>query len=296
MTDYSGSALRYGLVDIRPVEVVETVKKCGMKFRRVFRRFESLEPSKSFEDLVYSQNTGIFGAIDIPEWFDAEKLVEVFSQHSIKSYENDTEFKKAIEEAKNAERKGRPLTSFIQFARNRFESRRDYYLEIEADRFLRSNFPLSFYNKLVVFDNRYYDFLRILEKIVRQYEFHASCARGFPRYNMYISRMRNEVSPILDQMDSCYLSHTCLKKYVLVWNSKEYEEVLNPEFLDIKNCDSSEFQKIFDNYNSKLRESEEFLLRYNPELLHKELDSKESTTNMFGKLVMIPSSSMNLEG
>lgn len=291
---YSENALRYGLVDIKPITVVENIKRLGLKFRRVTRTFESLQPSKSYADLVTFDNEKIFGTIEIPKWFDAEKLVKAFSQHSIQSYEKDTELKEAVENVKKAERKGRPLLSFTQFMRNRFESKRDYYVEVEAERFLNSNFPLSFFNKLVVFDNTYYAFLKILEDIVRIYEFRASVSRSFDLYTKRFNEMKRHIIPVLDQIDSCWFSYARLKKYVLIWNSKHYEEVLNPKFLDMKNVPSSDFEEICKDYERELIETRQFLLGYSPEYLHKELDSDESTTNMFSKLVMLPSSSLSL--
>ncbi len=292
---YSGSALRYGLMDVKPIEVVETVKRFGLKLRRITRTFRSLKPSRSYADLVTFENEAIFGSVEIPKWFDADKLVKSYSQRSIDNYEKDTEFKEAVENVRNAQRKGRPLLSLVQFVKQRFGSRIDSYLELESKRFLNSNFPLSYYNKLVVFDNTYYDFLKILEDKVRMHEFRASCSRSFPMYRKKIGEMQKALSPILDQTDKCFFAYMRLKKYVNIWNSKDYKEIFNPKFLDIKQLDFSEFKKLHNDYNMKLRENREFLLRYDSEFLHKERASKDSTTNMFAKLVMTPSSSLTLE-
>lgn len=293
--DYSGSALRYGLMDIKPIEMVEIVKKFGLKFKRVVRTFEFAKRPGSYADLVTVQNEAIFNTIEIPKWFDADKLVKAFSQNSIENYERDEEFKKAIEDVKKADRKGRPLLRFIQYAKNTFDSERTYYLEIEAQRFLRSNLPLSFYNKLVVFDNTYYDFLKILEDRVRVGEFYASSARNFQMYKKQIAKMQRTISPTIDQMDKCFFSYSRLKRYVSIWNAKDYKEIFNPNFLDVKNLDFSEFEKMCNDYSMRLKETREFLLRYDPEILHKPI-SKESTTNMFAKLVLLPSSLNELEG
>jgi hypothetical protein len=171
----------------------------------------------------------------------------------------------------------------------------DSFLESEAERFLRSNFPLSFYNKLTMFDYTYYDFLKILEDIIRRYEFRARCSRGFDMYTKIITDMQKHIRPLLDRVDDCFFSYMRLKKYLVIWNSKNYEELIDPKFLDIKNIDFSEFEKQCDDYNSELREIRAFLLNQNPNILHKELDPKEPTTNMFGKLIMLPSNSLNLE-
>ena len=291
---YSESALRCGLLDIQPIEIVKTIKKFGLKFKEITRTFQTLKPPESFADLVTFENETIFNSIDIPEWFDANRLVGTFSQHSIKQYEQDTELKNEIERIRKSERIGRPLLSFTQFIRQRFESKRDHYLEIEAHRFLNSNLPLSFYNKLVVFDNTYYDLLKIVEKIVRMYEFRASVSRNFNMYKKIIGEMKMGLGPIIDKFDECSLSHSRLKKYLSVWNSKDYEEVFYPDFIDVHNVDFSKFEELSDDYNTRLREMRGLLLHHNPEFLDKKLDPKDPTTRMFGKLVMLPQSSYSL--
>jgi len=294
--DYSGSALRFGLMDIRPIETVETIKKFGIKFRKITRMFEHLKPAENYADLVHFQNEAIFGSMEVPKWFDADKLIEIFAQRSIDIYERDVEFKKAVEEVKKSERIGRPLLSFVQFARNRFDSEKDLYMEIEAKRFLKSSFPLSFFNKLVVFDNTFSDFLKVLENKVRFSEFYASCARSFQMYKKKISEMQMAISPIIDQVDATFFQYMRLKKYVSIWNAKDYKEVLDPKYLDIRNVDISEFDRLLNEYGAKLRDTRELLLNSDPEILSKKIDADDSTTKMFGKLVMLPSSSLSLKG
>lgn len=298
-TDYSGSVLRFGLVEIKPIEVVETVKRFGIKFKRTFRTFESLQPSQSFSDFVTLNNEIIFAKIDIPDWFEARKLVEIYSQRSIESYEKDTELKKAIEELRKSkkERIGKPLLSFVRFVMNRFESKREQFLETEAERFLTSNFPLSFYKKFVVLHNTFYDFLKVLENLVRIHEFRARYSRGFLMYSRYIEAMKREIRPILDQMDTCLFLFSCLKKYVTVWNAKSYDDIYEgPEFLDIKKLDYSNFEQLNNDFKMKLAETRKFLLNYDPNILQKELKlENDPTAKMFGALLMLPSSSLSIE-
>lgn len=293
---YSGSALRFGLVDIKPIEVVETIKRFGVKFRRITRTFETLKPSQSYSDWVTLKNEVIFAKIDVPDWFEAQKLVTMYSQRSIEHYEKDVELKRAIEELRKSKRIGRPLLSFIGFVIGRFEAKREQYLEIEAKRFLDSNFPLSFFNKFVVFENTYYDFLKTIEQIVRIYEFRARSARNFKMYQRHITAMKNEISPILDVLDTCFFSASCLKKYVSIWNAKSYEEIYEPEFLDISKIDYPTFEQLNTDFKMKLTESRRLLLAYDPRILKKEPHLKnEPTANMFGKLVTFPLGSLSLE-
>jgi hypothetical protein len=294
--DYSGSSLRYGLLDIKPIEVVETIKKCGMKFLRITRKFESLKAPETYSDLVTFQNQAIIDSIKLPNWFDSNELIKELSRFSIESYEKDEEFKKAVEELKKADRIGRPLLSFVQFVKNRLESKRDLYLDLEADRFLRSNFPLSVYNRFVVFDNTYQEFLKILEDKVRRYEFLANYSRNFEMYKKRISEMRVALSPIIDQVDACFLHYSRLKKYMVVWNAKDYSELRNPKFLDIGNVDYAEFEKVFAEYCNKLMETRQLLLRLDEDILRRNFDLTEyATRKVFSRLATLPSSSLTLK-
>lgn len=292
-TGHSGNALRFGLVNIKPIEIVETIKRFGIKFRRTTRTFRTLKPSQSYADYVTFENEAILAKIDVPEWFEYEKLINWYSQKEIASYEKDTELKQAIEQARKSRKIGRPLLSFTQFVIRRYESHREEYLEAESSRFLHSNFPLSFYNKFVVFDNTFYDFLKTLEQIVRFHEFRASTARNFTMYSRHIEAMKKVINPILDQSEVCLFRASCLKRYVTLWNAKSYEELHGVEFLDINKIDSSKFERLNNEFRTSLTETRKSLLRHDPKFLQKELNLEDNpTARMFGKLIMLPSSSL----
>lgn len=294
-TDYSGSALRFGLLDIKPIEVVETIKRFGLKFQRISRRFQTLKPSQSYADYATFKNEAIFAKISIPQRFETEKLVNLFSQRSVEYYEKDTELKDIIEEVRKAKRIERPLLSFVRFMKNRFESRREEYLEVEASMFLNSNFPLSFYNESVILNSTFYDFLKVTEKIVRRYEFLGAHARSFPMYSKHISAMKRRMRPILDQVDSCFFLHSCLTKLILVWNAETYKEIEEAEFLDIKKVDYSDFEQLNNEFKMKITETRGFLLKYDPNILQEKLNLRNKTAKMFSKLVMLPSDSLTIE-
>ena len=294
-TGFAGSALRFGLLGIKPIEVAETMKRFGLKFRTRKIRFKRLGPSDSFADWVTFENEAIFAKIDIPSWFEVEKLVKLYSQKSVEHYEKDAELKEAIEKIRKSNRIEGPLLSFTSFMKNRFESKRDKYLEVEATRFLTSNFPLSFYNKFVILDNTWYDFLRIVENIVRRHEFHARYSRNFKMYSKCIDEMKRVIRPLLEQIESCFFLSLCLKKYVMIWNTKSYEKIEDPEFLDIRNIEYSKFEQLSDELKMKLTETRGFLLKYDPDVLQKKPALENETAKMFGQLVMLPSDSLTIE-
>jgi len=296
LIDDSGSVLRFGLIDIKPVEVVETIKRCGVKFQRTTRYFESLKPSQSYEDFVTLINKVIFTKIDVPSKFEVDQLVKLSTQKSVMRYESDTELKNAIEELRNSSKIGRPLLNFTLFVKNRFETKREVYLESEAMRFLNSNFPLSFFNKFVIFDNTFFDFLKVLEKIVRWYELRATTSRNFRMYSKQISEMKKILSPLIDQIDRCLFDVSCLKNYILVWNSDSYEEILEePKFLDFGKINPSKFNELSNEFETRLTEIRGLLLEFDTQIFQKEPRlENEFTEKMFAKLTMMPSEDLSL--
>lgn len=288
--DYSGSALRTGLLNIKPIEVRETINRFGLKFRRTSRSF-NYETPKSFEDYVLFSNNTIFEKIDIPERFEEDELIELFSQRSIKNYENDNELKQLIEDIKRTERTGRPLLSLILFIKDRFESTKDMALEIETKRFLTSNFSLNLFNKFVIFDNTFYDYMNLLEGKIRWYETRAIAASNFRLYSRHITEMKRCIKPFIDNMDSCFFHYLCLTRYITIWNSDNLEDILHePQFLDINKVEPSKFKQLYSEFDSALEAFRQNIYSAKPEFLQKELVLKDSNTKkMFYKLLMLPS-------
>jgi len=291
-SDYPTSVLRFGLLDIKPIEIRKTIKRAGVKFIRITRRLERLKPEKSYYDFVTLQNEAIFGAIDIPEWFDSEKLVKVFTERRISYYNTDKEYKRAVELLKKGEKSPGSLLSFINFAYERFKSMINDSLENEANRFLNSNFPLSFFSESIILDHTMLDYLKLLKKIVRHYDISSKRPRARSEFRIYarvIEDMKREIAPVIDQMDACLLSYICLDRYINIWNSKSYDDIFESKFLDINNLDYSAFSELFENFNSKHMETRKFLLDVAPEIFHSELDlENDPTAKMFSKLVTSP--------
>lgn len=289
-TDYAGNVIRFGLIDVKPIETVRIVKKFGIKFKEIVRTLTYPTTSiQSFDELVTFQNKLIFDTISVPKRFDSKELVRIFSEYAIKRYEKDRELKGIIQEIKEARNICKPLLSFILLIKTRYESKRDDLLETEAKVFLNSNFPLSFYSKFVEFDSLFYSFLKILERIVRMYELYAFTVRGdFRKYQRTIDEMKKKISPMLDVMDDCFISMLRLKRYVVIWNSENYKEIFSPKFLDIEKVDFHEFKELSRDFNDNLKKAKEYLLHYDPEFLCKEINFNEQTAKIFSKLITLP--------
>lgn len=291
---YTSNVLRYGLVDIEPFEVSKIIKKSGLKFRVVERGFRPLTSSRNYEELVTNKYYNIFQTIEVPENFDVDILVKMVSQSSVEAYEKDEEIKRAVEEVRKARRIGKPLLEFIRLFKNRYESEFDQNLKMYANRYLKSNFPLSFFSKLAAFDNLVIDFLRIMEGIIRNYEFRASTARNFQVYKRIIREMQRKLVPIIDELDLCDLAYSRLKWYIKLWNSKDYEEIFNPEFLDRNKIDLSEFNDLYRMYDEQIKSSRRMLWQYYKQPIvgmfyKKEMMIKGAARNVFANLLVFPS-------
>jgi hypothetical protein len=291
-TSNSTSVLRYGLLDIKPIEIKETIKRAGIKFIRITRSLESINPQKSYFDFIKLNNEAIFSTIEIPKWFDVEKLIEIFTKRSISFYEADVELKNAVENLKKDKGKPKTLLTFVSFVQERFESAMTDSLQNEALRFLNSNFPLSFFSKFVILDYTILDYLKLLKKIVRHYEIKSNMPRArieFRIYSRVIENMKRQIAPLIDQMDACLFSYKCLKNYIDLWNSTSYEEIFKSKFLDANKLDSSKFNELYENFNSKHMETRKLLLDAAPEIFHRELSLEdEPTARMFSKIVNLP--------
>jgi len=126
------------------------------------------------------------------------------------------------------------------------------------------------------------------------HEFQAAVARSFPMYKKKINELKGKISPILDNLDQSVFACSSLKRFIMIWNSKEYDEVTNPEFLDIGNVDKIELHRLSTIFNNKIREVKGFLLHYDPDVLLKQIDSTDGAAQMLGKLLMFPTSSYKI--
>lgn len=292
---YSSSTLRFGLMDIKPVEVKETFKRWGMKFRRVGIRYEPLRPTESYEDFMILTNSNILSRIPLPERFEQKKLVDMFTKAAVKQYNNDKEFQAAVAQLKEKRAKdsGKSLTSFVSFMKGRFERELQGYFESEAASFMKSNFPLSFFSKLTLMDNTYLAFLMITERIVRRCEILATLPgtrRPADSLKSRVEEMKRVLSPIIGMMDECEDSYFSIKRYVTIWNAEDYGDIANPEFLDKAKLDPKSFTELQATYLNSLSSARTTLFQlsklYAPEAFEMKIDFSDPTIRLLSRLLV----------
>lgn len=286
---YPTSVLRYGLMDVKPLEIREIVKRAGIKFLRVSRVLRhDFESYKSYGDYITSNNQAIFDTIPIPKWVDTAQLVKMYSERSIKDYEADTEFRKAADSLRQDVKDPRSLSSFIDFVMQRLESLMDDSLKSEAERFLNSNFPLSFFSKFIVLDYTMVDYLKVMKQIVKHYEIRSMMPRARSEFRLFsriMSEMKEKIAPVIDQMDVCLLPYMRLNRYISLWNSDNYDELFKSKFLDIRKLDYSTLTELDENFKLKHTEARGFLLSVDPKIFHSEVRLEDDpTARMFNEL------------
>jgi hypothetical protein len=111
-------------------------------------------------------------------------------------------------------------------------------------------------------------------------------------YAKRISVMQHELGPLIDKFDECSYACTRLKKYVTIWNAESYEDLNWPKFFDIAKINVTEFERLSNEFNIKLKEMRLALLNWNPNVLNKSVDTSNPTVRMIGNLLTLPSSSL----
>lgn len=288
--EYPSSALRYALLNVKPIPFEEIVKIKGIKFKKKGIRYE---PEKQrfdkIEDFVTFRYEQIFSRMPIPESFCPEHIFDHFVSTTIKKIEEDKELKKELE------KKEKSLFGFVDFIKKRFENNVvDYYMS-EANRFHRSNLPLSFFAQTSMFINTYQKYLSLVKRIVRRYEILPSL-RGVRNplraHEYHLNSMKRVLAPLIDRMDLFCIDALSLKLYVIIWSAETLEEIEDPSFLDIKKLDPNYFQEYLTSYSTQLKNIRKLIfkmsMKYDPEIFNKEIEPANSVTTMLSKLLSPP--------
>lgn len=143
-------------------------------------------------------------------------------------------------------------------------------------------------------DNTYSVFLAITERIVRRCEILATLPgtrRPVDSFKSSVEEMKRVLSPLIDQMDECVNSYFAIKRYITIWNAKDYDDTLNPEFLDRERVDSKLLAELQATYLNNLSNIRKMLFQmsrlYAPEILEMKIDFSDPTIRMLGKLLVV---------
>jgi hypothetical protein len=287
------SALRYGLLKIKPIPVEDSVKIKGIKYKRTGIRFEQEDEQtkeksefEKYEDFINYRYGQIFSRMPIPEKFSKEKLVEHFITEAIHRTKNDKEF------VEHLEQKEKSLFEYVSFLKQRFDSKMESYYRAEAAGFINSNLPMSFFTKSSMFINTYERYLTLVKRVVRRFEIrsHRPGVRNqFRTTEQELKAMQKELSPVIDKMDLCSSEYSSLNLYVILWSADSIEQIDEPKFIDYNRIDQVFFEEFSMTYSNELKQVRKMLNEmsksYEPDLFNKQTEQESSTTLMLGKLL-----------
>jgi len=287
LMEQPSSALRYGLLSVKPIPFEELVKIKGIKYKRTGIRYEPQQQSQfeKFEDFVSFRYEQVMSRMPIPEGFSREQILTHFIAEAIKRAKEDKEFMERIEKKEGS------LLDFVSFIKERYDKHVSEYFQSEAYRFLNSNLPLSFFTQTSMYINTYQKYLALVQRIVRRYEI----LSGLPGVRNRLKKaenelgiMKKELSPLIDKMDLCSSGSLSLKLYVLIWSAEKIEEIDSPKLLNVNKLDQTYFQEYCLTYNAEIKNMRKMLFnvskRFEPTLFEKDIVANP-TSMMLSKLL-----------
>jgi hypothetical protein len=285
------SALRYSLLNVKPIPFQDIVRIKGQSYTRRGIRYipDGSTPQTNFEnlqDFIAFRYEQIFEKMPMPERFSKEQLLEHFQNKAIDYVNKDKELKEQIEQ-------GHGLLGIVQFFKGRFKKEIDSRYSVEANRFLNSNLPLSFFSRTSMFTDTYEKYLDVIERVVRRHEL----LQNLPGVRdkgkaskVQMSIMKRKLAPIIDQMDICTIESLSLRLYVSIWSANDIKEIEEPHFLDIKKLESAYFEEYCLSYEKAQKNTRRIIYElskeYYPELMSQYVVSSSSTADMLGKLLL----------
>lgn len=286
------SALRYGLLKVKPIPFEETVKINGIRGRVTrkgisFKHDEQTELEK-FEDFISYTYEQVFKKVPIPDNFSKKQLIEHLINKSIDKAKKDEEFMKHLE------KKEKSLFDYISFIKERYEKKIPKYYEFDANIYLKSNLPLSLFTQSSMYIDTYQKYLTLVKRVVRRFEIKSNMGGvrdRFKKTDIELKIMQKELSPLIDKMDLCSTDYFAQSLYIYLWSIEKIEDLDNLDSLtlDINKLDQAYFQEYYVALNQELKGMRRLLFtvskRFEPDLFSKEIQTDTSATIMLSKII-----------
>lgn len=281
----TSSVLRYGLTTLKPIRVREIIKRWGLRFERVFTTFQPVDVPKSYSDYVNLKYRGVFSNIDIPEHFEAQKLVEYYSNESIRAYKEDKEYLEELENLRRSKGQISPLIDFVTYCKKRYQQDIHDMYATNANNFFVSDIPFIVFSDLTRSDHVFALFLNLLHDTLYYYNRRLSLrARSDEKYFYRVfGMMKAEVNEIIDIVDNMLFNETCLKRLLIVWNAETYDDLEKIEHLTFHKIPKDEFERIFQNLRYGIKATRLNILRHKRYREDKILDIKPPTSQFQSK-------------
>lgn len=289
----SASALRVGLLDIRPIEQVETVRRWGIRFRQISRGLESTTPIRSVEEHVGFVNRAVVHNIAVPSRFSSDVLIEYLSKQAVSFLSRDRELQQQIERLQTARGNRKEglgaLHSFILFMQERDNALEQSYIDLQASKFLSSDLPLSFFSDYIVFEDTWDGYLALIGEIVRRHDKLSQMPRARSEYRVYsrvVSDLKRQMSPFIDQMDLCFFRRASLTTYLDVCNATTLEEIGRDERISMSRLDPQEFRRLHTDFRTANRDALRLFMKQDLQPFEAPLEKSDETTKLLTGVIM----------
>ena len=263
-TDIDSTAkLRSSLTSITPIRTREVVKHCGMKFSVIRRKYEIPEETKNFDDYSRLQYSMVFNNIKIPERFEIDKLIEIFSERSIEKYNSDREFQKILNTIEDRSVGVlSPFLDMINLFKSRYKNILDEKIYDYSSSVYETNIPFDILTNFVRSLKMDGLFLNHLDNILNRYNIWLSsniARSNVRREKMYNDNMKSEINNLFDIAEPMFFNEKCLKVYLIIWNAINYEKFEETEVLDFSDIPKDDFNRIYEGFKNNMKDLRKYI-------------------------------------
>jgi hypothetical protein len=249
------SALRFGLTGLKPIRVSEVIKRFGIKYKVTSISFAPNQNITSFEDYTKLSYQTIFNNILIPEYFDAQKLINFYSKMTIENFNKDKEFKEQMEKVKNSKSEIGPFIDFIKYVKERYQKDIHKMYEINVINFYASDMPFSIFNDFSRTDHIYANFINLLHHTLNSYnkKFLLRAKHDNKIFYKLFEEMKGELDTTFDLIEKMIFYEKCLQRMIIIWNANNYEELKNIEKVYYDRLPKEEFNTLYISFKNNIK-------------------------------------------
>jgi len=264
----SPSILQSGLTHITPVEERKVIKKFGMKLlERKIKFIPKFEYPKHVEECVKFVNNLLVGSIleiDIPSKFSYTNIQQVVTEKVTEKLLENDKLMNHLEILHEVDKKNLfdALDEFIDNIQNTFEKKYIEEINESFKKFFISDLPLEFYYLMYKYSVMFSDYIRYLKSIFKRYRSKLFSTRALSDYKLFKKRfqnLKNKIKKIVDEMDLLTSKYFKLLFYLDIWNSDDYEDILEPKIYYLNRVDKIVYYSLFKEYKDKLYEFNQML-------------------------------------
>jgi|GEM_PF-3737490 len=249
-------------------------------------RISPLFDAKSFEEYVRMKNEFLVNSITSPPHFDRKKIVDLLTSYTIDSVKKDPKLYKFlnIEKRKGLNR----ILEFVESMLQNMENDEKVSINTQAENFLSSDFPLSFFTNFLVLEKVEEAYLHYLKAAIKHYKVLLSFPeiRNNQRRRLHIlSEIKQNLYPFFRKFEDCMFSKDCLSLFIFLYNSDSYDDLFKNKRVTIKKLDQTELKRLQDKFEKDIDDFNQIISKVAPEHLYKEMDNDSPVAIAFSNVM-----------